>query len=88
MIKLYIIWNVAVCIMYGIDKYKAKHDKWRIKEAYLLGAAFLMGGAGAFFGMEIFGHKTKHLSFKILVPIFCIMNFVFLFIIKQKCRGF
>lgn len=53
-------WNVIVLILYGIDKWKAKHDRWRISEAALLGSAFCLGGAGALFGMTVFRHKTKN----------------------------
>ena len=40
MLKVIVIYllviNVVTFIVYGIDKYKAKHDKWRIPEATLL----------------------------------------------------
>lgn len=32
-----IIVNVLAFLMFGIDKWKAKHQKWRIPEATLLG---------------------------------------------------
>ena len=35
--------NVATFSMYGIDKWKAKKSKWRIREAALLGLAVLGG---------------------------------------------
>ena len=79
MINALIIWNVFVCIIYGFDKFAAKRGMRRISEKTLLTAAFLMGGAGAFLGMEIFRHKTKHLSFKILVPLFCVINAAILY---------
>ena len=36
----------------------------------LLGLALLGGSIGAFMGMLIFRHKTRHKKFKILVPLF------------------
>ncbi len=39
--------NVVTFFMYGIDKWKAKKSKWRIREAALLGLAVLGGSIGA-----------------------------------------
>ncbi|MBR2113059.1 MAG: DUF1294 domain-containing protein [Prevotella sp.] len=33
--------NVVTFFMYGIDKWKAKKSRWRIREAALLGLVFL-----------------------------------------------
>ncbi|MCL1859375.1 MAG: DUF1294 domain-containing protein [Oscillospiraceae bacterium] len=60
--------------MYGADKRKARRGKRRISEKALLVTTFFMGGIGAFFGIIIYRHKTKHLKFKILVPLFAILN--------------
>ena len=68
------IWNIAVFALYGIDKWKASRNKWRVKERTLVLSAFLMGGAGAFLGMIVFRHKTKHLKFKILLPLALVLN--------------
>ena len=48
---------IAFCT-YGIDKYRAKHDKWRIPEKTLMLLALLGGAIGAFLGMKAFHHKT------------------------------
>jgi uncharacterized membrane protein YsdA (DUF1294 family) len=66
---IFLIWNVIVFFLYGTDKLKAKLGAWRISEKTLLLCAFLLGGVGAWAGMETFRHKTLHLSFRILVPI-------------------
>ncbi|MEG2915713.1 MAG: DUF1294 domain-containing protein [Oscillospiraceae bacterium] len=68
------IWNIIVFFLYGIDKYKAQKGQWRISESTLIITAFFMGGLGAFLGMKTFRHKTKHLKFKILVPLALIFN--------------
>ena len=60
--------------MYGVDKWKAKKGKWRISEKALLLSALYMGGVGAMLGMHIFRHKTKHWYFRVLVPVFTIIN--------------
>ena len=69
-----VIMSLISFIMYGIDKRKAQLGKWRISEKALLLSALFMGGPGAFLGMQLFRHKTKHLHFKLLVPLFCIIN--------------
>ena len=66
--------NLLAFVLYGIDKLKAKKGAWRIPEATLLLVAFLGGSLGAFLGMEVFRHKTKHAKFKILVPLFLILH--------------
>ena len=72
----YIIMNLVTFTLYGADKAKAKKGKWRIPEKTLLLFAACFGGLGAFLGMKIFRHKTKHTSFKILVPVFMIIQFI------------
>ena len=73
-IAVIILWNVITFAMYGLDKQKAKKNKWRISEAALIACAFLMGGSGALLGMKMFRHKTQHLKFKLLVPLAVIVN--------------
>lgn len=71
---IYVTYNVIVLFTYGYDKYLAKKEKWRISEKRLMGMAFFFGGPGAFLGMQLFRHKTKHLQFEILVPLFMILQ--------------
>lgn len=44
-----VIINVITFIVYGIDKWKAKQSKWRIRESTLLGLAAVGGSIGATF---------------------------------------
>ena len=73
-----VVVNVAAFLLYGIDKKRAEKQKWRIPEATLLTVAAIGGGCGAFLGMKYFRHKTKHWKFKILVPIFMVIQIVIL----------
>ena len=52
----------------GIDK------KWRTPEKTLFIIAFLGGAAGSVLGMRIFKHKTKHIKFVILMPLFLVLQ--------------
>lgn len=56
--------------LWGIDKWRAQHNRFRISEKTLLLTAACFGGIGAALGMHIFRHKTKHWYFKLLVPLF------------------
>lgn len=73
MIELLVIINIVAFAMYGIDKAKAKKKRWRISEASLLSVAFLGGAYGAWLGMKVFHHKTRHRKFRILVPLFAVL---------------
>lgn len=79
-----VVMSLASFVFMGRDKRLAKHKAWRIPESSLLGAAFLFGGPGAWLGMKVFHHKTKHLKFQILVPLFTILQIVLLAIVYIK----
>lgn len=61
--------NVVTFFMFGIDKWKAKKDKWRIRETALLGLAVLGGSIGAWIGMKVWHHKTLHKKFMYGIPL-------------------
>ena len=64
--------NIATFLLYGIDKYKAKKNRWRISEATLLTVAAIGGSIGAWAGMRVWHHKTMHKKFKYGIPIIII----------------
>ena len=66
--------NIATFLLYGIDKYKAKKNKWRISEATLLTMAAIGGSIGAWAGMRLWHHKTMHKKFKYGIPLIIIMQ--------------
>ena len=70
--------NVVTFFVYGIDKVKAKKGLWRIPEATLLMLAVIGGSIGAWLGMMVWRHKTKHLKFKIGVPVILITQIALL----------
>lgn len=64
-----VIINVITFMAYAMDKRKARKRKWRIPEKTLLILAAVGGSIGAFLGMHILHHKTKHLKFTVGVPL-------------------
>lgn len=72
---VYLIINLVVFAMYGIDKWKAVHDKWRIPENTLISGA-LFGVVGAILGMVVFHHKIRKPKFYITVPLILIIELV------------
>lgn len=71
---VYLIWNLVNFSLMGIDKFKAKHDLWRIPESTLLGCAFLMGAVGSIIGSRFFHHKTQKKKFQIGLPAALLFN--------------
>ena len=68
--------NIVTFLVYGIDKWKAKHASWRISEATLLTLAVIGGSIGALIGMKIWHHKTMHKKFKYGLPLILIIQII------------
>lgn len=66
--------NIVAFVLYGIDKYKAKRNKWRVSEAALLTVAVIGGSIGAWAGMRLWHHKTMHKKFKFGIPAIIILQ--------------
>jgi uncharacterized membrane protein YsdA (DUF1294 family) len=60
--------NLLTFVTYGVDKWKARHNRWRVREAALLLLAALGGSIGALLAMRVFRHKTQHKKFRYGVP--------------------
>lgn len=73
-----VIINILSFILMGLDKYKAINNHWRISEYTFFGLSLLGGSLGTLIAMSIFHHKTKKNSFRILIPIFLIINIIML----------
>lgn len=73
--------NIIAFLMYGVDKWNAKHELRRIPEKTLLGIAVAGGSVGAYVGMQLFRHKTRKPKFYIGIPaIFVIQVAIVLYI--------
>ncbi len=70
--------NLLTFYLFWSDKQRAKKEKWRIPERTLLGLSLLGGSAGAWFGMKLFHHKTKHKKFYLGIPAILVVQAVIL----------
>lgn len=84
LIIYFIISNFIAFCIYGIDKNKAKNNKWRVPEKNLLFFSFIGAPYGSYFGMKVFHHKTNKPKFYITVPCMCIIYIIVLFIVICK----
>ncbi len=74
---IWCIWDFAVFFLFGLDKWLARHHRWRISEKTLLACTICMGGMGALMGMQIFHHKTRKRQFIWTVPIALLFQLAF-----------
>ncbi len=86
--RLLMIWlaliNLAAFCAFGVDKWKAKRKERkpeirRIPERNLFLCALLGGSLGAYLGMRVWHHKTRHRSFQIGIPAILIIQVAALF---------
>lgn len=66
--------NVIAFTVFGADKVRARKQRWRVPEKTLFLLALLGGGLGAFLGMHIFHHKTKHWYFRVFIPLILVVQ--------------
>ena len=78
-----VLTNLITFFLYGIDKWKAARQRWRISEAVLLLAALIGGSIGALAGMYSFHHKTLHRKFTIGVPLILIAQIILILCLLQ-----
>ena len=78
-----IIINIIAFIMYGSDKRKAIQGSFRTPEKVLIGVAIIGGSVGAYSGMHMFHHKTKHAKFFIGVPLIIIVQVISFFLVLK-----
>ena len=76
--------NVVTFVLYGIDKFKAQHARWRIPESVLIGLAVIGGSIGAWLGMMVWHHKTQHKKFKYGIPLILVAQIALLILLLHK----
>lgn len=51
--------NILAFVLFGVDKQKARRNKWRIPEKTLILSAVIGGSVGAILGMRFFTTKPE-----------------------------
>ena len=72
------VMSLAAFAAFGIDKYRAIQKGRRIPERILLRLAVFGGGIGAFLGMKVFRHKTRHSRFAYGLPVIMTVQIILL----------
>lgn len=79
---VFFVYWLVLCIIGGllmhIDKYRAKHHRWRISERSLMLIALVGGAGGIWVGMRTAHHKTRKPLFQIMVPLLFFIQLLFL----------
>ena len=78
LVALLVCVNLIAFVLYGIDKQKAVHGRWRIPESVLILAAICGGGIGAYLGMRTFHHKTRKPLFAFGIPLITLAEYAVL----------
>ncbi|MFF2450461.1 DUF1294 domain-containing protein [Neobacillus sp. NPDC058068] len=76
MLAVIFIMNIVGLWIMGEDKKRAKKHEYRIRERTLWLVALFGGAVGATAGMQLYRHKTKHLSFKIGFPVLAVIELI------------
>ncbi len=66
--------SVVLLVMMKADKERARRNQYRISEKTLWMTAILGGAIGGVIGMQLFRHKTKHLSFRLGFPLLALLD--------------
>lgn len=68
--------NVVAYLVMSDDKRRARQRKERTPEKTLFLLAFIGGALGILIAMNTKRHKTKHMSFRIGIPLLLLLNAV------------
>ncbi|MDE5977178.1 MAG: DUF1294 domain-containing protein [Turicibacter sp.] len=82
-IVFFLINGLGYCLM-AIDKRRAILKKWRISEKTLFTCATCFGSFGIYLGMKQFRHKTKHWSFKLIIPCLMVIQLLIIYHLQFK----
>ena len=70
--------SMLTLLFYGIDKWAAKNDKWRISEAKLHLLSLLGGWPGALLAQQMFKHKRSKSAFMRVYWVTVLVNLILL----------
>ena len=74
LIAVFVLMSIILFLVMGRDKALSKTRKRRLPEATLFLLAVLGGALGGVLGMQIFRHKTQHMSFVIGFPLLALLQ--------------
>jgi len=86
-VLLYFSMTAITFITYAIDKSRAKHNKWRIKEVTLHVMSLIGGWPGAILGQEFLRHKTVKGRFRIIFYMTVLGNLFVLALLYSRLLG-
>lgn len=75
--------NVVTFVLFGLDKYNARKGNRRIREVTLMAMAALGGSVGAWMGMHLWHHKTKHRKFRYGIPLILLLQIALIYFLHQ-----
>lgn len=79
-----VIINLIGFTAMGVDKRRARLDRWRIPEKRLWSIAIIGGAVGVWIGMRGFRHKTKHNTFIYGIPAVFLIQISIYLVIKAR----
>lgn len=83
LLTVYIITvNIIGFALMGNDKRRARKNAFRIPEATLFAFSIIGGSIGTLIGMYTFRHKTKHMTFKIGIPVIIFVQILFIVLLR------
>lgn len=65
--SIYLFMSLVCFILFFIDKKRSETNGWRIREYYLHLVELLGGWPGALLGQKFIRHKTKKISYRIIL---------------------
>jgi len=75
----YLLMSIASFIQYAIDKGRAERGQWRTPENTLHITEFVGGWPGALIAQQVFRHKTRKVSFQVVLWLIVALHEVFWF---------
>ncbi|MFH1253735.1 MAG: DUF1294 domain-containing protein [Candidatus Uhrbacteria bacterium] len=73
-IAIFVAANLASFFLLAFDKFQAGQKSDRVPELILFLATFFAGGIGTLLGMNLFHHKTKKISFQIVIALIILLQ--------------
>lgn len=83
LVKLFIATNLSSFLLFGFDKLQAITKRKRVPELTLYLSALLGGPIGALVAMYLFRHKTKKLSFQLILAIILLLQIGLVYLLTQ-----